>query len=334
MHGWRTIRRQAIGIVAVALVVGACSGSAATPAPSAAGGKSPAPPAKTFKIGSMIWNTSVAFYSNLIKGEKDQAASYGMTIDIQNGNGDIATEVAVIQQFIAQKVDLILVTPSDAEGIVPVIQEANAAGIPVISVNNTVGKGGEVVTFVGANDFQFGQMQAQMLKQALPNGGKVAYILGHLGASAQTLRKDGLTDGLKDVSNIEIVAEQSADWDNAKALALTQDWLSKYAKGSLDVIIDQGPEGASAAKYASENGRSEIKFLMGDYPADVRTGIESGYIYGTVDQDPLPQGTVAVDMAYYWLTGQKDKVPQPTNYLDLPIVTKDNVAKYPAAWGG
>jgi ribose transport system substrate-binding protein len=282
----------------------------------------------------MIWNTSVPFYSNLIRGEQEQGATYGMTVDVRNGNADIATEVAVIQQFIAEKFDLILVSASDSQGIAPVVKQANEAGIPVISVNSTVGEGAEVVTYVGADDFEFGQMQGEMLKQALPDGGKVAYILGHLGVSAQTLREEGLMDSLKGVTNIEIVDKQSADWDNAKALALTQDWLNRFPKGELDAIIDQGPEGATAAKWAHDNGRDEVKFLMGDYPADVKTGIEQGYIHGTVNQDPYPQGTAAIDMACYVLSGQGDLVPTPNYYLPLPIVTKENVDQYPAAWGG
>jgi ABC-type sugar transport system substrate-binding protein len=287
-----------------------------------------------YTIGSMIWNTSIPFYSNLIAGEQEQGEKHGITVDVRNGNGDIGTEVAVIQQFIAEGVDAILVSPSDAQGIVPVIQQANEAGIPVIEVNSTVGDGAETVTYVGANDFEFGQMQGEMLKQALPDGGTVGYIMGHLGVSAQILREDGLMDALADVDNIEIIETQSADWDNAAALAITQDWLNKYGAGEMSAIIDQGPEGATAAQFAHENGRDEILFMMGDYPADVKSGIEAGYIHGTVDQDPYPQGTTAVDMACLVLTGRTDEVPTPTVFLPLPIVTAENVADFPPAWGG
>ena len=289
---------------------------------------------ESYTIGSMIWNTSIPFYSNLIKGEQEQGAKYGITVDVRNGEGDIGTEVAVVQQLINEGVDLILVSPSDAQGIVPVIQQANEADIPVIEVNSTVGDGAETVTYVGADDFEFGQMQGELLKQTLPEGGTVGYILGHLGVSAQILREDGLMDSLAGEDNIQIVEKQSADWDNAQALAVTQDWLNKYPKGELAAIIDQGPEGATAAQFAHENGREEIKFLMGDYPADVKTGIEAGYIFGTVNQDPYPQGTTAVDMACLVLTGRQAEVPTPTVYLPLPIVTAENVADYPPAWGG
>lgn len=289
---------------------------------------------ESYTIGSMIWNTSIPFYSNLIAGEQERGAEYGIDVQVRDGQGDIGTEVAVIQQFINEGVDLILVSPSNPEGIVPVIQLANEAGIPVIEVNSTVGDGAETVTYVGADDFEFGQRQGDLLMQALPDGGNVGYIMGALGVSAQTLRRDGLMDTLQGVDNITIVEEQSANWDNAEALALTQDWLNKYSEGEIDAVLDQGPEGATAAQYAHENGREEIKFLMGDYPADVKTGIESGYIFGTVNQDPYPQGTTAVDMACLVLTGRVDEVPTPNVYLPLPIVTADNVAEYPPAWGG
>ena len=323
--------RVAFAALAAVVLVGACSsGSSPTPPASAA----PSPPAKTFTVGSMIWNTSVGFYANFIKGQQDTAKELGITLDLQSGNGELATEVSVIQQFITKKVDLIIVTPSDAEGIVPAIKQANDAGIPVISANNQVGQGATVVTFVGADDYQFGQKQGELLVKAVGENAKVGYVMGKLGTSAQTLRKKGLDDYLKAHTGIKLIESQAADWDNAKALALVQDWLSKYPAGSIDAIIDQGPEGATAAKYAFDNGRKDVKFLMGDYPKDVKDGITAGYIYGTVDQDPHPQGVESVKMANFWLLGQKDKVPQPTYYLDLPIVTSENVADFPPVWGG
>lgn len=287
---------------------------------------------ESYTIGSMIWNTTIPFYSNLIAGEQEQGEKYGISVDVRNGQGDIGTEVAVIQQFINEEADLILVSPSNPEGIAPVIQLANEAGIPVIEVNSTVAESAETVTYVGADDFEFGQRQGDLLIQALPEGGNVGYIMGALGVSAQTLRRDGLMDVLQDAPNINIIEEQSANWDNAEALALTQDWLSKHSAGELDAIIDQGPEGATAAKFAHDNGRDEILFLMGDYPANVKEGIEAGYIHGTVNQDPYPQGTTAVDMACLVLTGQGDQVPSPTVFLPLPIVTAENVADHPPAW--
>jgi ABC-type sugar transport system substrate-binding protein len=291
---------------------------------------------KPYKLGYMIWNASVPFYSNLIKSAKETAKAEGVTIDIQSGNGDLATQIAVVQQFIAQGVDMILISPSDPKGIVPVIRQATTAGIPVMAVNTEADttSGAQVVTYVGVNDYEFGQKQGDLLAQAVGEKGKVGYIMGKLGTSAELARKAGLEDTLKKHPGIEIVASQAADWDNTKALAITQDYLSKYPQGSLAAIIDQGPEGVNGANFAAQQGRTDVKFIMGDYPLDVRNAILKGTVYGTVDQDPSPQGVNGVKDAVLWLDGKKDAVPTPHHYLDLPIITKENADKYPAAWGG
>ncbi len=288
--------------------------------------------AKKFTIGSMIWNTTIPFYTNLIKGERDAGKKYGVTVIIRNGEAELSKEIAVVQQYVAQKVDLILVSPSNSEGIVPAVKRANAAGIPVIQVNSTVGKGAQTVTYVGANDFTFGERQGELLVKAIGKTGNVGLILGHLGVSAQILREDGLQKYLKAYPGIKIVSKQSADWDFDKALGITQNLLTKYAKGTLQAIVSQGPEGVSGARYAAKIGRTDVKFIAGDYPKDVRDAIMQGTLYGTVNQDPYPQGYRAVELAYFWLTGQKSKVSRPNDFLPLPLVTKENVATMQPAW--
>lgn len=323
-RGWRRI--APFGAMA-ALLLSACGPGAGDATPPADNGGT------SLRIGSMVWNTSIPFYSNFIQGQRDAAAELGLEIDIRDGGGELEGQVAVVQQLIAEEFDLILVSPGDAEGIVPVIQQANEAGIPVISVNSTVGDGAEVVTYVGADDYEFGQKQGELLVQAIGEEGRVGYIMGALGVSAQTLRQQGFEDYLTDYPGIEITDAQTANWDNAQALALTQDWLNRYGPGELDAIVDQGPEGVTGAQWAHDNGRDDVLFLMGDYPRDVREAIQAGTVYGTVNQDPYPQGYRAVELAQAWLEGRQDEVPQPHDYLPLPIVTQENVEEFEPAWG-
>ena len=215
-------------------------------------------------------------------------------------------------------------------------RQANAANIPVMAVNTKadISSGAKVLTYVGVDDFVFGQRQGELVAKAVGENGKVAYILGKLGTSAQLDREAGLMDTLKKHPGITIIDKQAADWDNSKALAITQDFLSKYPQGSVDAIVDQGPEGVNGANFAAENGRTDVKFIMGDFPLDVRNAVIKGTVYGTVDQDPAPQGKVAIEDAVLWFAGKGDQIPSPNHYLDLPTITKENVDQYPAAWGG
>ncbi|NYI42905.1 sugar ABC transporter substrate-binding protein [Demequina lutea] len=332
--------RRAILVVsaaATALALTACSSGAASQASDTASQASDTASSggvtNQLVIGSMLWNASVPFYSNFIVGQQEEADKLGVKLVMVDGKGDLGAEVAGIQQLITQKVDAILVTASDATGIAPAVEQAVKAGIPVFAVNNRVDDAAGAVTFIGADDYEFGKQQAKLLVDSVGETANVAYLVGTLGTSAQLLRQKGFEEVLAAHPGIVLVATQSDNWDAAKSLTVVQDWLNKYPKGSLDAIVGQGPEAANAAKYASDRGRTDIKFILGDYPVEVRNGIIDGYILGTVDQDPRPQGVRSVEAAVQWLTGQRDKVVQPNEYLPLPIVTKKNVADTPAAWG-
>jgi ABC-type sugar transport system substrate-binding protein len=287
------------------------------------------------KIGVTVAYLSVPFYAGFKRGLEDGARDFGFEYDLRDGEGDPATEVANIQNFIADGVDLILLTPMN-EGTIPAIVQANQAGIPVIEVNNRAGFGSdeaEVVTYVGADDVEFGRRQAELVDQVFQGEPvKIGYMIGIPGTSPQIMRAQGFKEELAKHPEYEIVAEVSNDFDNAKALAATQDLLSRFPKGELDLIVMQGPEGAAPAKFAHENGREEVQFITGDYPADIRQAIMDGDILGTINQDPYPQAYEAMHMASLYLNGQEAEIPKPF-FLELPIITIDNAEATPPAWG-
>jgi ribose transport system substrate-binding protein len=292
-------------------------------------------PASGKKIGVTVAYLSVPFYAGFKRGLEDGAKQFGFAYDLRDGKGDAATELANIQNFIADGVDLILLTPM-SEATVPAIQQANDAGIPVIEVNNRAGFGGDVadvVTYVGADDVEFGRLQGQLLDQVYQGKPtKIGYVMGIPGTSPQIMRAQGFKEVLADHPEYQIVGEVTDDFDSAKALAVTQDLLSRFPEGELDVIVMQGPEGVAAADFARQNGREEVQFILGDYPADVRQAIMDGNILGTINQDPYPQAFEGMHMAWLYLNGQEDAIPKP-DFLPLPIITKENAEQTPPAWG-
>jgi ABC-type sugar transport system substrate-binding protein len=146
------------------------------------------------------------------------------------------------------------------------------------------------------------------------------------------MRGRGFEEVLAKYPQYEIVGRVTDDFDSAKALAVTQDLLTRFPKGELDVIVLQGPEGVSAADFARKNGREEVKFILGDYPADVRQAIMDGYVTGTINQNPYPQAFEAMHMAWLYFNGRDSEIPKP-NYLPLPIITQENAEATPPAWG-
>jgi ABC-type sugar transport system substrate-binding protein len=292
-------------------------------------------PMSGMTLGVTVAYLSVPFYAGFKTGLDDAARQYGFAYDLRDGKGDPATEIANIQNFIAEGVDAILLTPM-SEGTIPAIVQANEAGIPVIEVNNKAGFGSdaaEVVTYVGADDVEFGRLQARLLDDTFKGEPtRIGYVMGIPGTSPQILRAEGFKEVLAEMPNYEIVAEVNDDFDSAKALAATQDLLTRFPKGDLDVIVMQGPEGVAAADFARQNGREEVQFILGDYPADVRQAIMDGYVLGTINQDPYPQAYEGVRMAWLLLNGQEADIPKP-HFLELPIITQANAMETPPAWG-
>ena len=297
--------------------------------------ENPTPAPANKKIGVTVAYLSVPFYANFKTGLEDGAKQFGFTYDLKDGNGgDVPTELANLQNFIAQKKDLILLTPS-GDGIIPGIKTVNDAQVPVIEVNNKAGFGRSevnVLTYVGADDVEFGRLQGKLVDQAFGGkGAKVAYVMGIAGTSPQILRAKGWDEFRAKNPQYQEVGRVTDDFNDAKSLAVVQDLLSRFPKGQLDAIVLQGPE-VTGVDYAVRNGRDEIKFIVGDYPQNVRQLIHDGKVFGTVDQDPYPQAYNAMKMAWLHFNGKDADIPKP-NFLPLPLVTKENAEKTPAAWG-
>lgn len=320
----RGLRRRFVAVAAAALastlVLVGCS-----PADEGAGGDG------GFVLGVSEVSTEIPYLATLDAAITSKAEELGGSAVILNGKGDIATQIANIRELIAQQVDAILVISGDPTAPVDAINEAAEAGIPVFAVDAKLDDEANVVTYVGASDYNYGVKQGELLIEALPDGGNVAVILGLLGGVPQVQRLAGLQDAIKDHPDIKIVEQPSDDFDNQKNLAVVQDLLAKYPAG-LDAIVAQGPQLYVGANYAAEQGRDDIKFIAGDYPTQLEELIKSGVIYGTVDLNPATVGSTAAQYAYNWLHDKQDQVERPDSFIDLLLVTKDNVDDNPSTW--
>jgi ribose transport system substrate-binding protein len=325
-----------IGALAVLLVLVAtgCGDSSDSKSSSSSGTAASGSSDKKYRIGIMIKNTSLPFQGQSIKAFQDGAKKFGFDISIRSGNGKIAQQVNVVQQYVAQKYDMIMMNPSDPEGILPAITMANAANIPVIVVNSAVSPSAKTVCYVGVDDEVFGERQGEALVKAIGDKGNVAVVLGAIGDPPQVQRSAGLKRVLAKHPNIKIVAEQTGNWDDADTLHVVQDFVSRFGPGKLNAIVTQGAF-AQTAQWAYSHGRKDVKFIMGDFPASVKEGIAQGYVAASVNQDPYIQGEEAMKIANEYLkNGNKNVCPGGKHLLPLPVVDKANVERYPPGWQG
>jgi ABC-type sugar transport system substrate-binding protein len=298
------------------IVVGACGQST---------GAADAKP----RIGVMLFNTDLPAYAPLTAGMNTKANELGVDIDIQNGQLDPARQAQLVQQFVTQRASAIVVSASDANAIVPAVRQANAANIPVLGVTNDIGDGAQRLTYVGSDNVAFGSVLAEGASKVTKSDAKVAIILGALGTTSERQRTEGIEKFVNAHPGMQIVARQTANWDNAQALKVGQDLLAKYPPGTLDAIICEGPEGAAAAKYAASAGRSDVKFVVGDTSRDVLAQLQAGTIAATAFQNFFDQGATAIQYAADAAAGRSADVPQPNAYAPVSLYTAADVAKVP-----
>lgn len=324
----RPDRRQALlWLAALPLGAAGCGGQKTDPgAPVATGGGAPD---RQFHLGCTIPTYGHPFFVAMKDGIEAEAASQGARLTMVDGKDDAQAQLNAIDTFIVQKVDAIILCPTESETLEPGVESANQAGIPVVTVNRTVA-GGEVVTYVGADDRQGGRLQGEALIKARPAGAKIILLQGVIGSSPQRERQAGLEEALAGRSEFSIIQREPYKFQRTLAVNAMETLLSKYPKGSVDAIVAQSDDGALAAvDVCGQRGRDELIIIGFNGESDAFDAVKAGDMYATILQDARTQGLEAVKAALAHLNGGTVENPQIT---PLYTVTKENIDQYEPAW--
>ena len=173
------------------------------------------------------------------------------TLQIADGAGNVNTQTSQMDNFITQKVDLILISPFEAAPLTPVVARAMKAGIPVIELDRkTVGDPGKDYTaFIGGDNFKIAEEAGKyMADKLLPQGGEVAVLEGLPSSTPAVERLNGFKAGVKANSKIQVVAEQAADWLPDKAQTAFAAMLQAHPEHQSGLRQQRHDGGRSAAR--------------------------------------------------------------------------------------
>jgi ribose transport system substrate-binding protein len=313
------------------LTISGCGGGA-TPGPAApqagttAGGSAPAKK----RIGAILPMFSHPFFVAQKKGLEEKAAELGFEIDIRDGQDDDIKQISQVEFLIQKGVDLLILCPRDSEAIVPAVEAANKAKIPVITLNRRVA-GGEVVCYVGADDRAGGVSQGEALAKALGSkGGKIIYLQGTQGSSPQRSRKEGLDEVLKKHPEIQVADSRFADFQEDKAKSMMADLAQRFQPGQIQAIVAQADEMAvPAAEVARDKGWKDVIVIGFNGNRDGFEAIKAGSMHATVLQDAAVQGRKSVEAARDFFEG---KPLAKDIYTELPVVDASNIGQYQPAY--
>ena len=216
---------------------------------------------------------------------------------------NLEEQARLIDDLIAMEVDGIVLVPVDSTGIVPAIERANDAGIPV-ALANTNAAGGEVITFSAVENYDAMSILAEYAVEKLGGAAKVVILEGTAGAQTAIDRKAGVDDVLANYPDIEVLASQTADFQRAQGLTVMENLLQAYPE--IDAVIACNDEMALGAVEALDAaGRLADTLVFGfDGNNDAMKAVYEGRMVATCYQRPEKQAGDAVQALIDYIAGE------------------------------
>ena len=238
---------------------------------------------------------------------------------IRSVKDDTPKQIADIEWFIDQKVDVLVVSPNESEACTPVIEKAYQQGIPVILVDRKIATE-SYTAYVGANNYQIGKEAGLYAIGVLKGKGNIAEVRGTKGSTSDAERHKGFVDALAKAPEIQIVAEVWGNYllDEAKK----QLQLVFQRHPNIDLVFAMNDPMAAGAHQAAIQFNGKLPFIVG-VDALIDGGIkniennvqDASFIYPT-------GGEKVIDLAMKILHNQPF---QRENILNTTVVDKSNV---------
>ncbi|MFF5209344.1 substrate-binding domain-containing protein [Streptosporangium sp. NPDC000396] len=310
----RTITLIATG-AALALGLTACgSGSSSGGSGTSGGG---------IKIGMSVSTLNNPFFVQLRKGAEDEAKKQGVALTVTDAQNDASQQVNQIQNFVSQSMKAIIINPVDSDAAAPAVKAAERSKIPVIAADRGV-NGATVAQTVASDNVEGGRQAAQELAKQLGEKGKVVVLQGVAGTSASRDRGKGFAEGIKAYPNIQVVAQQPADFDRTKALDVMTN-LTQSNPGITGVFAENDEMALGAIKALGAKAGKEVKIVGFDGTPDGLKAVKEGTLNASVAQQPGLLGQQAVQGAVKAAKGEK---LEPTLAVPVKVVTQANVGEF------
>lgn len=240
------------------------------------------------RIGYIVNYATHEWYQNVIKGMEQRAEQLGIEIEVIDANLDIAKQVSAAEDFMAREVDVLIMTPVNEEGVVPILRRAKANGTPVVLEGNPV-QGMD--TLVAICDYDTGYHAGVAAGNMFDADGRDSARVMNVGLpllSATILRSNGFMDGIRtvipgaelvhdldgggnpdrsqEVASAALAADSDIDViygiNDSSALGGLQAWRAAgLAEGNL-LVVGTGSEGLAFYNEMKKDGPFKIEAAM------------------------------------------------------------------------
>lgn len=276
-------------------------------------------------IAFFVKNVTNPFWKACRVGAEKAAKELGVNMEVvaPTKPDNIEEQTRLVEDWIVKKPDAFAFVPVDYKALVPSIQKANQAGIPIITYCNDM-TGIEKVTFVGSDDEVFEYEISKYLFNAMGGKGKVVHIDGVPAAFTAQLRKKGFERAVKEFPGIEVLASQPGQYRRLPASQVFENLMQRFPQ--IDAVVSANDDmavGIVEALHAAGRG-GQTKVVGIDGIPDAIQAIADGKMFATADYSGHDQGYLAMQAAVRHLRGEK--IPKQI-LLPVIIIDKGNAGK-------
>lgn len=251
----------------------------------------------------LLTPTDNAFFISLQEGAQEAADRLNVELLSRHAGDDIATQTEQIQAMIAQGVDALIVTPVDTEAVVPALEAAHEAGIPIITVDRRA-ETPFIVSHIASDNEAGGHMAGDYLAETIGEAGNVVELTGIAGTSAAQDRGAGFNEAIAAYDEINLIAQETGNFNVEDGKDAFTQILTEH--DDIDAVFAHNDDmilGAIAA--AQEHNRAEeIVFIGFDAIEDAVAALEKGSLTATIAQQPTEMGRLGVETAVDLLQGE------------------------------
>lgn len=278
------------------------------------------------KIAIVISTLNNPWFVVLRDAATERAEELGYQAAAFDSQNDTAKEASHFENIIAGGYKAILFNPTDADGSIANVERAMAAGIPVFCIDREINSNDAAASQILSDSYSGCVALGEYFVQVVGEDGKYVELMGLVGDNNTWNRSNGFHSVVDRFESLEMVAQQSADFDRTKALDVMESILQGHPE--IDAVFCANDAMAMGAYQAlvSAGKQEQVKVFGFDGADDVVRLIAEGKIVATGMQFPKTMARTAAEFADEWLAGKRDfpqKLP-----VAVELVTHDNVSNY------
>ena len=281
---------------------------------------------KKYVIGFSQCNSAEPWREAMNKKMKEEAAKHPeIELIISDAQQDNSRQVADVENFLVKEVDLLIISPNEAQPLTAIVEKVYNSGIPVIVLDRKI-LSEAYTAFIGADNVLIGEAAGRYAAKLLNGSGRVVEIWGLKGSTPAIERHNGFVKGIADYPEIKIIYQQDGAWLRRKGREIMENALQRFEK--IDLVYGHNDPMAMGAYLAAKNaGRSQEMYFIG---IDGLPGPEGGaqaVLNGELSATFLypTGGAEAIQTALKILQGEK--VPQNIT-LQTATIDSSNAKKY------